>query len=822
MARWGGRPSLIVGVGLLCVAAALCTVVPPRGDAIIAVSRFGNRVTLLPDRLSFSPLPLERRVTVPRRDGRAVITTSIGATAGAAAIPVRLEVAGSGRFPVSAGDVRAYGLSEAWRRWLAVRVVATPEQLRATAASSPLWHEIFPADTSRATPPDFTPVLADAWRPLGGARVVIDEPVDPELVRGFARQELARAPAAAGRLVVLGLDALDWELVDELTARGGMPNLRGLLRRGAQAVHEVPEPLISPVVWTTIATGEPPEVHGVLDFLEPDPGGGPPRPVTSASRKVPAIWEMAALARRTTAVIGWWATFPASAPPGGAVYSDRLTEQLLGLSAPTPGLADPPAAEASARALAVSASDVTAAMLAPLAEVSADEVAAARSRSDAWDEPVGGLVKLAAATGTVEKLTDRELDRGAEVVLSYLEGTDIVGHLFAPFRAPAIRGADPALVRRFGSVVDRYHGVVDAWIGHVVDRLGPGDTLVIVSDHGFAWGEERPHAPSGTHTATATLWHRPHGVFLAVGPRVRPSTSRQSLGVLDVAPSLLALAGLRPAADMSGRVPGWLLKPREADLAPVRYAALVAANRSAEVVLSPEARAEALAKLRALGYIAGPGPASTSAPSPAAAAAPTVAPAPTPAFDRAEARRLSNLAISQASAGERERAEESFKKAIAADPTFAPPYYSYSTMLRRQLRLEEADKLFWMSVRLGVQEGELSVVRLALDYQARGMPEKGRDVLAEGRRLFPESATIWLNSGVYLGDQGDLGGAVACLRRAVELAPRNPAAHRNLAVALLAVGAGDEARRELRRVIELDPSDAAARQQLETLGGREP
>jgi Flp pilus assembly protein TadD len=653
-------------------------------------------------------------------------------------------------------------------------------------------------------------------------RVDVGNDLDPDLVRAAAQRELHREVHPQGRLVLLGLDALDWKLVDELTARGVMPNLLAVLRHGACAVEDVPPPLISPVVWTTIASGVPPEVHGVLDFLEPDPAGGAPRPVTGASRKAPAIWEIAALAGRTTATIGWWATFPAQAPAGGAVYSDRLTEQLLGLTAETPGLADPPRAAASARELAVKAQDVTVAMLAPFAAVTNDELAAVRSRADAWDEPLGGLAKLVAATRTVENLTDAELARGTDVVLSYLEGTDIVGHLFGPFRPPLMRGVDPTLARRFGPVVDRYHGLVDAWIGRVVAGLRPDDTLVIVSDHGFAWDENRPHAPSGTHTATATLWHRSEGVFIAAGPRVRASATRHRLGVLDVAPSLLALAGLPPSAEMPGHVPAWLLESSPPGQSPVRYTSLLAARSPEPVELSSAAQQEALAKLRALGYITGPGARVSGTPEPEPSVGTPPSAAPSAALDRAEARRLNNLAISQASEGERDKAEESFKRAIAADPTYAPTYYSYSTMLRRQLRLEEADTLFWRAVRLGVQEGELAVVRLALDYQARGMTAKGREVLAEGRREFPDSATIWLNSGVFLGDQGDLAGAVPCLRRAVQLAPNNAAAYRNLAVALLGIGDTEGARRALTRVLELDPSDAGVRRQLEVLGSHTP
>jgi len=822
MARWGGRPLLVVGLGALALLLGLCSVVPPRHDAaVVAVSRFGNRVVLLPRGVRLSFLPLAQRLVVPRHDGHAVIETTVdtdmahGATA---AIPVRMELAGSGRLPISAAEVRAHGWSAAWHRWVGSRVTLTADQLKALVSATPLWGEIFPSAPALSPPAGLTGLLAGAVSPLEVVRVEAGRSLEPELVRAIAREAIARQSRRRGRLVLLGLDALDWRLVDELTRRGVMPNLRSLALRGVQAVHEVPQPLISPVVWNTIATGEPPEVHGVLDFLEPDPGGGAPRPVTSASRKAPAIWEMAAAAGRSTATIGWWASFPAGAPPGGAVYSDRLTEQLLGLAASTPGLADPPAAEETARRLAVKARDVTADMLSPFAHVSDEELKSAKSRGDAWDEPVGGLVKLVAATRTVENLTDEELGRGTEIVLSYLEGTDIVGHLFGRFRPPVMRGVDPALARRFGSVVDRYHAAVDTWIGRVVARLGPEDTLVIVSDHGFAWGDDRPHAPSGTHTATATLWHRPEGVFIAAGAGVRPSPTRHRLGVLDVAPSLLALAGLPPAAEMPGHVPDWLLATPGERERPVRYSSLLSARRAPSPEPSSEARQEALAKLRALGYVAGPASApAAEPPGPATVASPTAA--PTPAFDRAEARRLNNLAISQASAGERGNAEDTFKKAIAADPTYAPSYYSYSTMLRRQLRLDEADAMFWTAVRLGVQEAELAVVRLALDYQARGMPDKGREVLAEGRRLFPDSAPIWLNSGVFLGDHGDLGGAAACLRRAVQLAPGNVAAHRNLAVALIGLGDKEGARRALTRVVELDPSDAAARRQLEELGG---
>ena len=821
MTNFARRSLFFTAALLLGVLTGALTIVPPSPErAVVVVSRFGDGVRLLPQRLAVSPLPLAKRVLLERRNGAAVLEIRADAALpGGASVPVRyrIRIAGAGVLPVQADSVRSLGWEEAWSQWLGRQEPLRGEDLTRLLKSSPLWRTIFP-DSPAMTPPDLTARLAPALPGvrLEGVEVTLEGSDD--LVRAWARRELADMTRPRGRLVVLGLDALDWTLVDELIARGLMPHTAALMRRGFHAVLEVPRPLISPVVWTTIGTGVPPEVHGVLDFLESDPAGGPPRPVTAASRKATAIWEMMAAAGRSTAVIGWWATFPAQAPPGGTVYSDRLTEQLLGLAADVPGMADPPQAALRAKELLLRASDVTPTMLEPFLKVSPEELTAAVARPDAWEDPLGGLAKLVAASLTVERLTALELDRKTEVILSYLEGTDTVGHLYGPYRPPVLPGFDGPVARRFGPVIDRYYAWADRWVGEVVASLTKDDTIVLVSDHGFTWGDDRPRVPSGAHTATAEMWHRPQGAFLAAGPWIPPSRRRHTMGILDVAPSLMALAGLPRAEEMPGRVPEELLP--EAARAPglVNYAALVPRRPPEAVELSAQAREEEIAKLRALGYLAGSSTPSQPAAAPAAPPFPMPVPA-TPAADRAEARRLSNLAISQASSGDVAQAEQTFRKAIAADPSYSSAHYSLSVLLRKQGRLEEADAAFWTSVLLGVRDREMAVVRLALDYQQRGMPEKAEEVFAEGRRLLPDSALVWLNSGVYLGEQGRFEEAARYLQRAAQLDPSKPTAFKNLGVALLNLGDREGARAALTRAAALDPADEAVRAQLAALGG---
>ncbi len=777
------RLIFIVLAVLLCLA-ALC-VVPPNGDrATIAVDRIGDATELLPRGIALSFWPLAGRHKVPLEDGNAVLPGRFSVEeAGGGTWPVEagLHLEGAGVLPFDTEAVRVRGLEEAVGSWLVETL--PPESLDSARLLKTygLWQDIF-GDEPDGESFDFAAEIAPL---IDGPRVAKLElrakPGREELFQA-ARGELANRTRRDGRLIVLGLDALDWSLADELMRRGLMPNLRRLVSRGAHAVLDVPAPLISPVVWTTIATGVSPEVHGILDFLEPDVDGGAPHPVGSGSCKAPTLWRMVAASGRTTSVIGWWATFPAVAPEGATIYSDRLTEQLLGLEADSPGVADPPEAAEAARGLVLRGSEMTTADLAPFARVDDAELRALRGKEDTWSSPAGGLAKLVAATLTVERLTQRELDLGTEVVLSYLEGTDTVGHLFAPYRPPALPDVDPNLARRFGTVVDRYYAWVDGWLGRVLAQLDDEDILVLVSDHGFEWFENRPRVSAGAHTATAVWWHRTEGAFLAFGRNVDHTPNRERLGIMDVAPTILALAGLPPGRDMPGEVPEWLLKKPEADVMrdsrPVRYASLLPVTEQKKIELSDEAREEELAKLRALGYLA-----PESSPESPASARPQQ-----PVYDRAEARRLNNLGTSRSSSGDKAGAEEAFRQAIEADPFYAAAHYNLGLAYRRQGKMDESDREIWRAIELGVGDREMAVVRMALDYRQRGEFDRARAVFARGRAMFPDGEKIWINSGVFLGERGLFAESRECLEHAVELAPDNVSTYSNLAAALSGSG----------------------------------
>ena len=126
------------------------------------------------------------------------------------------------------------------------------------------------------------------------------------------------------RAVLIGIDGADWKLIEEIAADGGMPNLMGLRERGVwgrlETLSDIP---LSPVIWTSVATGKTAAKHGISWFMVDRPDGTRV-PVRSHNRKVKAIWNILAEADREAGVVGWWASYPAEEIGDGLMVSDGL------------------------------------------------------------------------------------------------------------------------------------------------------------------------------------------------------------------------------------------------------------------------------------------------------------------------------------------------------------------------------------------------------------------------------------------------------------------------------------------------------------------
>ena len=92
---------------------------------------------------------------------------------------------------------------------------------------------------------------------------------------------------------------------------GQMPVLEKFIELGASGQITTLQPILSPMLWTSIATGKRADKHDILGFVKPSPDGKGIRPVTRTSRKCKAIWNILSQSGLRSVVINWYASHPA-------------------------------------------------------------------------------------------------------------------------------------------------------------------------------------------------------------------------------------------------------------------------------------------------------------------------------------------------------------------------------------------------------------------------------------------------------------------------------------------------------------------------------
>ncbi len=90
------------------------------------------------------------------------------------------------------------------------------------------------------------------------------------MVRMAIRRRRGMRAARVKKLIFLGLDGLDPELTETWMGQGKLPNLARLREQGSYQRLRTTCPALSPVAWSTFATGVNPAKHNIFDFLNRD------------------------------------------------------------------------------------------------------------------------------------------------------------------------------------------------------------------------------------------------------------------------------------------------------------------------------------------------------------------------------------------------------------------------------------------------------------------------------------------------------------------------------------------------------------------------
>lgn len=410
-----------------------------------------------------------------------------------------------------------------------------------------------------------------------------------------------------GKVIFLGIDGLDPLAIDLLMSEGKLPNFARLRQDGAYGRLISQKPILSPIIWTTIATGKTPGQHGIGHFVAVDPQTGENLPVTSDLRRVEALWNIAAKAGRRPAVVGWWATWPPEVLDG-LIVSDHtsyhfLFEEGFTGAATQQETTHPPELATEIAPLLRRPTDLTYEEVSPFVDVSPELFAQPFDLSDDL-----GHFKWALATAKSYRDIGLELWRQEkpDLEMVYIEGVDSTSHLFGHlFRVEGLAGELAEQQEKFGQTVEQMYRFADELVGQYLDAMDDDTTLVVASDHGFRLGELHDD-PSRVRDMrrVSERFHRIEGILYLYGRGMKRHSRLDKPGLVDVAPTILALLGLPAAEDMPGRV---LMEALETPEVPDRIASYETGERGDRegVARDSEVDQAVIERLEALGYLGG-------------------------------------------------------------------------------------------------------------------------------------------------------------------------------------------------------------------------
>lgn len=94
------------------------------------------------------------------------------------------------------------------------------------------------------------------------------------------------------KVIILGLDGLEPRLTERWMAEGKLPHLKGLAEQGYYGRLRTTFPPLSPVAWSTFATGVNPAGHNIFDFLNRDLRTYAPELSSARVRPPKKVWKI--------------------------------------------------------------------------------------------------------------------------------------------------------------------------------------------------------------------------------------------------------------------------------------------------------------------------------------------------------------------------------------------------------------------------------------------------------------------------------------------------------------------------------------------------
>lgn len=361
------------------------------------------------------------------------------------------------------------------------------------------------------------------------------------------------------RVVVVGVNGMELDIIRPLILRGQMPNLANVVSRGAYGKLRTVSAPNCPRVYCTIFTSTHPDEHGVTGFLV----GG----ITANTNmlKQEPIWSFLSKQGVTVGMANVPATFPVM-PVNGYMISGMLTR---GKDCEDGVLCAPKLSEVVGGD-AVYPKSFREELLKNVGDfyIDCERMPAAGDLAGHESEVIDRwLQKVQTIREQQTKLFDYLLTHHRTDFTFFVQSCeDRTGHWLYPI-SPFNAGYNPKINNVRVDAFPNQYIAFDKVLGTILNHLDDNTYLIIVSDHGIKplreFEEKDPHAHADHEKTTPVIAKHdfadgddvPGSIFVA-GPGIKHGYRLMGLGasVYDVAPTLLHLYGIEQPKQMRGRV----------------------------------------------------------------------------------------------------------------------------------------------------------------------------------------------------------------------------------------------------------------------------
>ncbi len=283
------------------------------------------------------------------------------------------------------------------------------------------------------------------------------------------------------KVLLIGWDAADWKVIHPLMDAGLMPNVQRLVEGGSMGQIATLHPPLSPMLWTSIATGKRPFKHGIHGFSEPSPDGRSIQPISNLSRRTKALWNILNQNGFTSTVIGWWPSHPAE-PIDGVMVSDQYHRACGALDQPWPapaGTVHPPELTDTLADLRLHPEELAQEMVQFF-------IPKALEIDEKKDRRMAGLMKTLCECVSIHSAATWLMDnRPWDFFGVYYDAIDHFCHGFMKYHPPRQSFISESDFDLYGNVVNGAYRFHDMMLGTLLQKAGPDTTVILLSDHGF-------------------------------------------------------------------------------------------------------------------------------------------------------------------------------------------------------------------------------------------------------------------------------------------------------------------------------------------------